>query len=77
MSIGAKWTWICHICGDVRPDEFISVRIRDMSEKGHEFRPGVISMNVRYCNDRERCIENSKTLSLLKENNDIPFKKSF
>ncbi len=77
MRIGTNWTWICHICGDVRPDKQISVRVKDMSEKGHEFRPGVISMNVRYCNDRDHCIEESKNFSLLKENNDRSFKKSF
>ncbi len=76
MGIGANWTWICHICGDIRPNKFISVRIRDLAAKGHERRPGVISMNVRYCNDRKYCIEESKTFSFMKEGS-TPFKKSF
>ena len=44
-------TWPCHICGDERPDDKISVRKRTKSIGPVEFQE-----NVRYCNDRDSCI---------------------
>ena len=43
-------TWTCHVCGDERPDDRISVF------SVIEFVGGVeIRQNVRYCNDRSEC----------------------
>jgi hypothetical protein len=53
-------TWTCHICGEERPDEKISVRTADLSGE-HNFPPGTMKQNVRYCNDRPACIEGAKT----------------
>ncbi len=48
-------TWKCHICGKERPDDKISVYKVDLGvEQG--LPPGVMSMNVRYCNDNPDCI---------------------
>lgn len=52
-------TWTCHVCGDLRPDEKISVYTRDISEK-HGLSSGTMKQNVRYCNDRKECIEGAK-----------------
>jgi hypothetical protein len=59
--------WMCHICGDERPDAKISVRKRQVSIKGIG-----ATINVRYCNDREACIEGSMTKRFFDddENND-------
>jgi hypothetical protein len=46
-----RGTWTCHVCGDVRPDEFISVaKHKHLYPNGFE-----IQNNVRYCNDRKTC----------------------
>lgn len=53
-----EMTWTCMVCGDERPDALISVEHRPI--------PGLESMfpgtraNVRYCNDRETCINGAK-----------------
>ena len=54
-------TWTCHVCGDERPDEKISVR----KKKGYlgEVR---VTENVRYCNDRMACDVGSFGVSFLK-----------
>ena len=53
-------TWKCHICGDTRPDDKISVLKTDISaEQG--LPPGVMWNNVRYCNDRPKCATKAKT----------------
>ena len=56
-------TWTCHICGEERPDERISVysSMKALSS-GIEMK-----QNVRYCNDRAECIEGAKTRSFVKE----------
>lgn len=44
-------TWTCHICGEERPDENISVLtypVANLSDAEY---------NVRYCNDRAKCLE--------------------
>lgn len=52
------WRWSCHVCGEERPDERISVRSRQLDLGG------IIGQeNVRYCNDRLDCVEGSKTFS--------------
>lgn len=42
--------WRCHVCGDERPDEAVSVHkiVR------YDFGATLIE-NVRYCNDRSAC----------------------
>ncbi len=52
-------TWKCHICGAERPDDKISVRSKIVTMKGID-----ITENIRYCNDKPGCIEESKTFSL-------------
>lgn len=47
--------WKCWICREMRPDEFISVKVHDMSlEQGFD-QEGISLVNVKYCNDREVC----------------------
>lgn len=57
-----KLTWTCHVCGDERPDQLISVRTRDISDRFH-LPPGTAQENVRYCNDRAACVDGSKDVS--------------
>jgi hypothetical protein len=46
-------TWACHICGDVRPDDKISVYSKPLMLAG-----GVTAdENIRYCNDKQSCID--------------------
>lgn len=50
-------TWTCHVCGDERPDDKISVFSRP-----RDFGHGIVAQeNIRYCNDRASCIEGAKT----------------
>lgn len=53
-----KLTWMCHICGNIRPDDKISVLTKPR-------RVGLITLmqNVRYCNDRQKCIDGAKDFS--------------
>ena len=53
-------TWKCHVCGDVRPDSKISVY---KTKKSIGDVP--VTQNVRYCNDRQSCIEGAKEVSFL------------
>ncbi len=59
-------TWKCHICGDERPDEYISVFTRDTSAN-NMLPPGTVTQNVRYCNDKEDCTEKAKTYDHFKK----------
>ncbi|MBA7608335.1 hypothetical protein ES703_15512 [subsurface metagenome] len=62
-------TWKCHICGDERPDERISVLSKPLIINGQ---PLIINgkvcgwENIRYCNDRPACIEGAKEFSFSK-----------
>ena len=56
-------TWKCHICGENRSDDKISVRTTPLIISGREMG----SQNIRYCNDNEKCIEESKTFKFFKE----------
>jgi hypothetical protein len=47
----SKMTWRCHVCGDERPDEKISVYKREHHS------PVRMTENIRYCNDRQPCID--------------------
>lgn len=55
-------TWKCHVCRDERPDEKISVYSTE-----REFYGTLITQNVRYCNDRQACIDGAKDVSWLPE----------
>lgn len=49
--------WKCWVCKEKRADEFISVKVHDVSlEQGFE-REGMSLVNVKYCNDRKDCTE--------------------
>lgn len=48
--------WICHVCGDRRPDHLISVHKTDRSDEW-KLPPGTLTENVRYCSDRPECAE--------------------
>ena len=63
--------WVCDICGEFRPNSAISVRTIDTS-KQHNLPAGTVNQNIKYCNDREKCIEESKTFSPTKENEPLP-----
>jgi len=60
------YSWTCHVCGEERPDRSISVRVHDNSEK-LGLPSGTFQENIRYCNDKESCIEGSKTHSNFKK----------
>ena len=55
-------TWKCHICGEERPDAKISVLSKPLIVNGQSYG----TQNIRYCNDRPKCIEGAKTYSLIK-----------
>lgn len=57
--------WYCHICKAVRPKEFISVRTTDIGDS-RGLKPGIMLMDIRYCNDKPSCIEKSKSEDLTK-----------
>lgn len=50
--------WLCHICKQERPDSKISVLSKSLGIPGVEAK-----QNVRYCNDRQECVEGAKTFS--------------
>lgn len=53
-------TWTCHVCGDERPDEKISVYTKAGRIGAVEF-----SQNIRYCNDRIECESGAITVDFL------------
>lgn len=57
------WNWTCHICGEERPNNNISVLIKPY-DLDHKF---VAQQHIRYCNDRPECIKGAQTFSFLKE----------
>ncbi|MBA7606561.1 hypothetical protein ES703_13711 [subsurface metagenome] len=57
-------TWKCHICGEERPDDKISVLTKPLVIKGVPVSGG--QENIRYCNDRPACIEGAKDFSFFK-----------
>jgi hypothetical protein len=58
MSINREWleslTWRCDICRKERPDSKISVHKVDIGPKAS---PGMITRNVKYCNDNPHCYD--------------------
>ena len=60
-------TWKCHVCGDERPDAKISVFSKPLMINGQVCG----QTNVRYCNDRQACIEGAPNVDFMKgANND-------
>ncbi len=55
--------WTCHICGERRLDEDISVKTHPLMINGREMG----SQNVRYCNDNQECIKKSKTFRFMED----------
>lgn len=51
-------TWKCHICGETRPDDKISVLTKEKC---------CLQQNIRYCNDKQGCIDGAKDFSFFKE----------
>lgn len=51
-------TWTCHVCGEERPDVFISVMRRPLANPPS---PGS-QANIRYCNDRPACEAEARTM---------------
>jgi hypothetical protein len=62
MSPFEDLTWTCHVCGKERPDDRISVAHVDVPMKGGS----VVTVNVRYCNDRQACYAGVEETSLVK-----------
>ncbi len=58
-------TWTCHICGDTRPDEKISVLSKPLVVGGVRMFGGY--QNIRHCNDRQKCIDGAKDFSFFIE----------
>lgn len=46
-------TWTCHVCGDERPDKFISVYKLPLDVGDPRVKA---TQNIRYCNDRSECV---------------------
>jgi hypothetical protein len=56
MAIPGFEFWTCHVCGEERPDDRISVYTEEV---------GIASVNVRFCNDRPACQEGAPEADLL------------
>ena len=52
-------TWTCHICGDTKPDDKIGVLSKPLKVGGNV----VGKKNIRYCNDRQKCIDGAEDFS--------------
>lgn len=57
-------TWECHICGETRPDEKISVMSKPLIINGKALFGG--TQNIRYCNDKQSCIDGAPAFSHFK-----------
>ena len=53
-------TWTCHICGEERPDEYISVMSKSLNIPNVD-----AEQNIRYCNDKPKCAEGAETFSFV------------
>lgn len=61
--LNLSFTWKCHICGDTRPDEKISVLVKPLILNGKQ----VGDQNIRYCNDRVSCLRGAEKFSFIKK----------
>lgn len=59
-------TWTCHVCSDERPDSKISVSVNK-----RKIGDVPITENVRYCNDRQECVEAAKGVRILTMASDL------
>lgn len=59
-------TWTCHVCHERRPDARISVFSKDISAE-YDLPEGSIKENIRYCNDREACVNGASKVNFTKE----------
>ena len=59
-------TWKCHICGEERPDRFVSVFSTDVGDT-YGLPAGTMMQNVRYCNDKKTCGEKARTFNFADE----------
>lgn len=60
-------TWKCHICGEERPDDKISVVTKPLIINGQVCG----EQNIRYCNDRPACIEGANEFSFFKGGEEV------
>lgn len=61
--------WRCHICGERRLDQFISVRTNRYTiakDEDYNTPPVEYTEDIRYCNDRPDCMEASKTYKFVR-----------
>ncbi len=54
-------TWRCHICGETRPNDKISVVTLDATSPSMV--KGTVSVNTRYCNDSRDCVLNAQRMA--------------
>jgi hypothetical protein len=59
---GQELTWTCHICGQERPDDKISVEQHKVRMPGTNQQ---VMENVRYCNDKAECANAAPEFSFL------------
>lgn len=55
--------WKCHICGEERPNDKISVLTKPLVINGQVCG----DQNIRYCNDKQACIKGAEEFSFFKE----------
>lgn len=60
-------TWTCHVCGDERPDRFISVHKSLYRMNGIP-----VQENIRFCNDRPACLAAAPFTTHFKQRKDMP-----
>ena len=72
-ALRAFSTWKCHICGDERPDEKISVLSKPIVTNGQVVPGG--QQNIRYCNDRPACIEGAEVFSFFKASEEEKYER--
>ena len=56
-------TWSCHICGEVRLDNKISVLTKPLIVNGEKFG----EQNIRYCNDNDECLKQAEAFNFIKD----------
>lgn len=59
-------SWSCEVCGQIRPDEYISVAKHDMGEQ-NGLTEGIATRNVNYCNDKIECTRVANNYDEFKE----------
>ena len=59
--------WDCQICGEERPDDKISVISKPLVIEGRV----LVTQNIKYCNDRQYCIEKAKDYSYFKNKMEV------